>query len=143
MKNKQANQYIVDISLQEIIRSQMVVALWQFAMPSYNKSKSFILAVLIVTMVLSQSPEDGSDLVVLACKISLPLSSEALGQTPECWAHSSEKRYIKYLNNGAGGFWSHTVLPHGIVQNLTGNATSHWAKHSAERIFSKWGKIFS
>lgn len=44
--------------------------------------------------------------------------------------------YIKYLNNEAGGFWNHTSLPHGRVQNLTGNATSHWVKHSAERIFS-------
>lgn len=39
MKSKQANQYIVDTSQQEIILSQMVVALWQFAMPSYKKQE--------------------------------------------------------------------------------------------------------
>lgn len=93
MKSKQANKYIVDTNLQEIIVFQIVFALWQFAMLSYNNGKRFIDSGLIVTMEMSQKPEDYSDLVVLACKINLPLSSEALGQTPKCWAHSSEKSY--------------------------------------------------
>lgn len=59
----------------------MVLALLQFAMLSHYKSKSFVL---VATMVMSQEPEDFSDLVVLACKINVPLSSEALRQMPKC-----------------------------------------------------------
>ena len=85
-KTKQA--YTIDTSLKEMTLSQMVLALWQFAMLSYNKSKSFISAMLIV---MSQKPEEYSDLVVLAYKINLLLSSKALGHRLKCWAYSSEK----------------------------------------------------
>lgn len=53
---------IVGSNVQKI-HFQMGFALWQFAMLSYNESRRFMWAVLIVTKVIRQKPEDCSCLV--------------------------------------------------------------------------------